>query len=61
MTLVRNPHWSQGTDDIRHPLVNQVDLTVDSDLSDIDQKLRGGTRRRARRRGVQTAFLSGRS
>jgi peptide/nickel transport system substrate-binding protein len=41
--FVRNPYWSQATDTIRHPLVNQVDLTVDTSDTDIDQKLAAGT------------------
>jgi len=41
--FVRNPNWSQATDTIRHPLVNQIDLTVDTDPVDIDKKLQAGT------------------
>ncbi len=41
--FVRNPYWSQATDTIRHPLLNQVDLTVDTDPVDIDKKLAAGT------------------
>ncbi len=41
--FVRNPYWSQTTDTIRHPLVNEVDLTVDTDPVDIDKKLQAGT------------------
>jgi peptide/nickel transport system substrate-binding protein len=41
--FVRNPNWSQATDTIRHPLVNEVDLTVDTDPVDIDKKLAAGT------------------
>jgi peptide/nickel transport system substrate-binding protein len=40
--FVRNPYWSQATDTIRHPLVNEVDLTVDTSDTDIDQKLAAG-------------------
>lgn len=43
VVFVRNPYWSQSTDTIRHPLVNQVDLTVDTDPVDIDKKLAAGT------------------
>ncbi len=43
VVFVRNPYWSQATDTIRHPLVNQVDLTVDTSDTDIDQKLAAGT------------------
>src|SRR6185437_15182986 len=43
IVFVRNPNWSQSTDTIRHPLVNEVDLTVDTDPVDIDKKLQAGT------------------
>ena len=43
IVFVRNPNWSQATDTIRHPLVNEVDLTVDTDPVDIDKKLAAGT------------------
>lgn len=43
IVFVRNPNWSQATDTIRHPLVNEVDLTVDTDSVDIDKKLAAGT------------------
>lgn len=43
IVFVRNPNWSQATDTIRHPLVNEVDLTVDTNPVDIDQKLAAGT------------------
>jgi len=58
ITLVRNPQWQQSTDDIRHPLVNEVDLVVDSDVGDIDQKLKAGTADARADTGVQTAFRS---
>jgi peptide/nickel transport system substrate-binding protein len=41
--FVRNPYWTQASDTIRHPLVNEVDLTVDTDPVDIDKKLAAGT------------------
>jgi peptide/nickel transport system substrate-binding protein len=43
IVFVRNPDWSQSTDTIRHPLVNQIDLTIDTDPVDIDKKLAAGT------------------
>lgn len=43
VTFVRNPDWSQSTDTIRHPLVDQVNLTIDSNSDDADQKLLAGT------------------
>jgi peptide/nickel transport system substrate-binding protein len=42
VTFVRNPDWSQSTDTIRHPLVDKVVLTVDSNPSDADAKLKAG-------------------
>jgi peptide/nickel transport system substrate-binding protein len=41
-TWVRNPNWSQATDKIRHPMVNTVTLTVDSNAADLDQRLASG-------------------
>jgi peptide/nickel transport system substrate-binding protein len=43
ITFVRNPHWKQSTDTIHHPLVKQVDLTIDSNPADIGQKLKAGS------------------
>jgi peptide/nickel transport system substrate-binding protein len=43
IVFVRNPNWTQASDTIRHPLVNEVDLTVDTDPADIDKKLAAGT------------------
>jgi peptide/nickel transport system substrate-binding protein len=43
ITFVRNPNWSQSTDTIRHPLVDKVVLTVDTDPVDLDKKLAAGT------------------
>jgi peptide/nickel transport system substrate-binding protein len=43
VVFTRNKYWKQSTDTIRHPLVNEVDLTVDTSPSDIDQKLKAGT------------------
>jgi peptide/nickel transport system substrate-binding protein len=58
LTLVRNPNWSSGTDDIRHPLVDKVTLTVDSNVGDIDKKLQAGTADARADTGVQSAFQS---
>ena len=41
--FVRNPNWSQSTDTIRHPLVDEVVLTIDTNPVDLDQKLQAGT------------------
>jgi peptide/nickel transport system substrate-binding protein len=56
ITFVRNPNWSQDTDEVHHPLVNEVDLTFDSNLGDIDNKLEAGTADARADNGVQTAF-----
>jgi peptide/nickel transport system substrate-binding protein len=41
--FTRNPYWSQSTDTIHHPLANEVDLTIDTNLTDIDNKLKAGS------------------
>jgi peptide/nickel transport system substrate-binding protein len=41
--FVRNPNWTQSSDTIRHPLVDQIALTIDTDPVDIDKKLEAGT------------------
>ncbi|MGN6744328.1 MAG: ABC transporter substrate-binding protein [Amnibacterium sp.] len=38
----RNPNWSQSTDTIRKPMVDEIDLTIDSNSDDIDQQLKSG-------------------
>ena len=42
IVFVRNNYWKQSTDVIRHPLVDKVDLQIDTNPDDIDQKLPGG-------------------
>jgi len=42
LALVRNTQWSQSTDDIRHPLVDQITLTIDTNPVDLDNKLESG-------------------
>jgi peptide/nickel transport system substrate-binding protein len=56
IVFVRNPYWSQATDTIRHPLVNEVDLTVDTDPVDIDKKLQAGTADAIADNAVQAEF-----
>lgn len=58
ITFVRNPNWSQSTDTIRHPLVDKVVLTVDTDPNDIDQKLQAGTADARADNTVQATFQS---
>jgi peptide/nickel transport system substrate-binding protein len=43
MDFVRNPNWSQSTDTIRHPLVDAIDLTIDTSPEDLDARLKAGT------------------
>jgi peptide/nickel transport system substrate-binding protein len=42
VVFVRNPHWRQSTDSIRHPLVDSVRLQFDHHPYDIDRQLRAG-------------------
>jgi peptide/nickel transport system substrate-binding protein len=42
MVFVRNSHWQQSTDRIRHPLVNSIRLLIDDRPYDIDRQLRAG-------------------
>jgi peptide/nickel transport system substrate-binding protein len=58
ITFVRNPNWSQSTDNIRHPLVDKVILTFDSNSNDIDQKLKAGTADADAAETVQSTFQS---
>ena len=58
ITFVRNPMWQQSSDPIVHPLVDKVVLTVDTNLSDIDQKLQAGTADARADNGVQSEFQS---
>ncbi len=43
ITFVRNPNWTQASDTIRHPLVNEVIMTVDTNPTDADAKLKAGS------------------
>ncbi|MGI8880849.1 MAG: ABC transporter substrate-binding protein [Jatrophihabitans sp.] len=57
IVFVKNPNWSQSTDTIRHPLVDEVDMTVDTSLTDIDNQLQSGQADAAAdAKGVQAAF-----
>jgi peptide/nickel transport system substrate-binding protein len=42
VVFVKNPDWSQSTDTIRHPLVDKVVLTIDTNPTDADAKLKAG-------------------
>ena len=43
VVFVKNPYYSQSTDTIRKPLVNEIDLTIDTNPIDLDNKLKAGT------------------
>lgn len=58
MTWVRNPHWSQDTDEIRHPKVDKVVLTILSNPDDLDARLKNGSLDLSAGGGVQPTFQS---
>jgi len=58
ITFVRNPNWSQSTDAIRHPLVDKIVMTVDTNPDDLDQKLQAGTADARADNGVGITFQS---
>lgn len=43
VTFTRNKYWSASTDTIHKPLAKEIDLTIDTDPNDIDNKLIAGT------------------
>jgi peptide/nickel transport system substrate-binding protein len=53
---VRNPNWDQSTDKIRHPLVDKITLTINSNSDDNDKQLQAGSADFIADGGVQTAF-----
>jgi len=55
---VRNPNWSQATDNIRHPLVNEVDLQFVSDPAVSDKQLQAGTIDLEADGGVQATLMA---
>jgi peptide/nickel transport system substrate-binding protein len=58
VTFTRNKYWKQSTDTIRHPLVNQINLTIDSNSDDIDNQLNAGTADARMEQSINTAFQS---
>jgi peptide/nickel transport system substrate-binding protein len=59
ITFVRNPNWSQSTDTIRRPLVDKIQLTIDTNQQDIDNQLQAGEAdANANSTNVQAAFQS---
>lgn len=57
-TFVRNPNWQQSTDTIRHPLVNEVDLSIITNADDLNNRQKVGTIDTEADGGVQSAFQS---
>lgn len=43
VTFERNKYWKQSSDTIRKPLVDTIKLSINSDVNDIDSKLKAGT------------------
>jgi len=58
IVFVRNDQWKQSTDVIRHPLVDKVDLTIDTNPDDLDQKLASGQADARADNGVSPTFQS---
>ena len=56
MVFVRNPNWSQATDQVRKPLVDSVNLTIFANSNDIDNRVKAGTLDTIADNGVQQAF-----
>lgn len=54
--FVKNPNWSQSTDTIRKPLVDEVDLSINSNADDNDKQLQAGTADAEPDGGVQNTF-----
>jgi peptide/nickel transport system substrate-binding protein len=42
INFVRNPDWSQSTDPIRHPVANAIDISIDTNPGDLDNKIKAG-------------------
>jgi peptide/nickel transport system substrate-binding protein len=55
---VRNPHWSQETDEIRHPKVDKITMTILSNPDDLDARLKNGSLDLSAGGGVQPTFQS---
>jgi peptide/nickel transport system substrate-binding protein len=56
ISFVRNTNWSQATDTIRKPLVDSVNLTINSNADANDQGLKAGTLDAEADGGVQPTF-----
>jgi peptide/nickel transport system substrate-binding protein len=55
-TWVRNPQWSQATDDVRKPKVDKVTLTIFANPDDADARLKAGDTDITADGGVQATF-----
>ncbi len=53
---VRNPNWSQATDTIRKPLVDEIKLTISTNPDDNDKQLAAGAVYAEADGGVQNTF-----
>jgi peptide/nickel transport system substrate-binding protein len=58
VTWVRNPQWSQDTDEIRRPKVDRITLTFLSNPDDLDARLKNGSLDLSAGGGVQPTFQS---
>ena len=56
--FVRNPNWDASTDTIHKPLADEIDLTINSNPSDIDSKLEAGTYDARADAPIETALQS---
>jgi peptide/nickel transport system substrate-binding protein len=58
VTFTRNKYWSQSTDSIRKPKVNEITLTINSNSDDIDNQLRTGAADARMEQAVNPTFQS---
>ena len=58
VTFTKNKYWSQATDKIRKPLVDEIDLTINSNSDDIDNQLRTGAADARMEQAVNPTFQS---
>jgi peptide/nickel transport system substrate-binding protein len=42
MTLVRNPDWDPSTDDVRKAYVDEIDIAIGGELTDLENKVQAG-------------------
>ena len=56
IVFVRNTNWQQNSDTIRHPLVDKITITIDSNADDEDNRLKSGQADAEVDGGVQPPF-----